>query len=168
MTKTPRDRLIRNRNRRILKRRYEGFSITELARRFGLTPSSVIGVLAQMDPLYGKEIPKQLIHRQLKKWLTNEKKVKIKSLLGPTPHPNELAREYGISRVLAASVASLLRNERKKFLEKQKRDKIRELDVSREKAKRMYEAGASKRFISRRFGFSRRELSKLLADESRG
>lgn len=162
------ERKIRIRNRRLLTRRYEGYSITELARRFGLTPSAIRAVLSEIDPLYGCEIPKQLVHRQLKKWLSNEKKAEITNLLGHTPNPNELSRNYGISRVLALSVASLLRNEREKFLEKQKRDKMKELEVSREKAKRMYEAGASKRFISRRFGFSRKELSRLLVDESRG
>lgn len=158
-------RRLRIRNRRILKRRYEGLSITELARRFGLTPCSVRSVLAETDPLYGKEIPKQLLKRQAKNFLRAGKIDEITSLLGAVPDPNKLSRNYGISRVLALYIGNLLRNRNEKFLEIQKRDKMEELKVSREKAKRMYEAGASKRFISRRFGFSRKELSRLLGDE---
>lgn len=161
-------RRLRIRNRKILQRRYEGFSITELARRFGLTPSSIRTVLSGRDPFFGKEIPKQLVKRQAKNFLRTEKIEKITSLLGPVPDPNKLSRNYGISRVLALYITGLLRNRHEKFLEIQKRDKMRELEVSRESAKRMYEAGASKRFISRRFGFSRKELSRLLVDESRG
>ena len=158
-------RRLRVRNRRMLKRRYEGFSITELARRFGLTPSSVRSVLSELDPLYGKKIPKQLLKKQAKNFLRAEKIEKITSLLGPVPDPNKLSRNYGISRVLALYIGNLLRNRHEKFLKIQKRARMEELKVSREKAKRMYEAGASKRFISRRFGFSRKELSQLLGDE---
>lgn len=158
-------RRLRIRNRRILKRRYEGLSITELARRFGLTPSSIRSVLSELDPLYGKEIPKQLLKKQAKNFFRAEKIEKITSLLGAVPDPNKLSRNYGISRVLALYISNLLRNRHENFLKIQKRARMEELKVSREKAKRMYEAGASKRFISRRFGFSRKELSQLLGDE---
>lgn len=159
------EKRIRVRNRRILKRRYEGISITELARRFGLTPSVVRGVLSQLDPFYGKEIPKQLVKRQLKNWLTVKKREEITSLLGPTPNPNQLSRNYGISRVLAVSVSVLLRHRHENFLKREKEGRIREHKKRVDKAKRMYEAGASKRFISRRFGFSREFLSRILEDE---
>lgn len=162
---TNEEKRLRIRNRRILRRRYEGISITELARRFGLTVPVIRRILEEIDPLYGKPIPRQLVHRQLKKWLTNEKKTEIKGLLGSVPDPNKLSRNYGISRVLALSVASLLRHEHEKFLEKRKLDKIKALNVDCDKARRMYEAGASKRFISRRFGFSRQFLSTILGDE---
>lgn len=161
-------RRLRIRNKKILKRRYEGLSIVELARRFGLTQSSIRAVLCELDPLYGQKIPKQLLKKQAKNFLRAGKIDEITRLLGAVPDPNKLSQNYGISRVLALYIGNLLRNRNEKFLEIQKRDKMEELEVSREKAKRMYEAGASKRFISRRFGFSRQALSRLLADESRG
>lgn len=152
------------RNRRILARWYDGYSITELSRRFGLTPVQIRRILSEIDPHFGEKIPKQLVKRQRKKWLTDEKKTKITNLLGPTPKPCELSQNYGISRVLATSVAVLLRYEHKKILKSKKTGTIDQYKNRVDKAKRMFEAGASKRFLSQRFGFSRLDLSTILGD----
>lgn len=154
----------RRRDQRLLDRRYDGVSINQLCLEFGLTKYSVRRILSEVDPLYGKEIPKNLVHRQMKKWLTVEKKAEIKNLLGPTPNPNDLSRNYGISRVLALSVTSLLRHEHKNFLKKEKLCKLECQKRVHALARRLFEAGASKRFISRRCGLSRLELSRVLGD----